>query len=58
MIVLDTNVVSALMLPIPDPSVPAWLDKQPAESVWITSVTAFEIGVGLELLPEGRRAGP
>ena len=33
----------------------AWLDRQPAESVWITSVTLFEARLGLALLPSGRR---
>ena len=33
----------------------AWLDRQPAESVWITSVTLFEARLGLALLPGGRR---
>jgi toxin FitB len=55
MIVLDTNVVSALMRKDADPMVTAWLDRQPAESVWITAVTVFEVHFGLELLPPGRR---
>ena len=55
MIVLDTNVISALMHNEPEPAVVAWLDRQPADSVWITAVTAFEIRMGFELLPEGRR---
>ena len=33
----------------------AWLDRQPAESVWITSITLFEARFGLALLPKGRR---
>ena len=33
----------------------AWLDRQPAESVWITSITLFEARFGLALLPTGRR---
>ena len=33
----------------------AWLDRQPPESVWITSITVFESRLGLALLPEGRR---
>ena len=33
----------------------AWLDRQPAESVWITSITLFEARFGLALLPSGRR---
>ena len=32
-----------------------WLDRQPAESVWITSITLFETYLGLALLPSGRR---
>lgn len=38
-----------------DPAVVAWLDLQPSESVWTTSVTVFEIRFGLELLASGRR---
>ena len=40
----------------PDPSVVEWLDRQPAESVWITSITLFEARLGLALLPKGRRS--
>jgi len=55
MIILDTNVISALMLSTPDERVVAWLDRCPSESVWTTSVTVFEIRLGLELLVTGRR---
>ena len=55
MIILDTNVLSALMRTAPDASVVAWLDRQNAESVWITSITLFEARLGLALLPKGRR---
>ena len=55
MIVLDTNVVSALMRREPDPVVVAWLDGLPPESVWTTSITVFEVRLGLELLETGRR---
>jgi len=54
-IVLDTNVLSALMRKTPEAPVVAWLDRQPPESVWITSVTLFEVRFGLALLPRGRR---
>jgi predicted nucleic acid-binding protein len=54
-IVLDTNVLSALMRRQPEPAVVEWLDRQPADSVWITSVTLFEVRLGLGLLPAGRR---
>jgi predicted nucleic acid-binding protein len=54
-IVLDTNVLSALMRTTPDAVVVEWLDRQPADSVWITSITVFEARFGLALLPKGRR---
>jgi predicted nucleic acid-binding protein len=54
-IILDTNVLSALMRTAPEAPVLAWLDHQPAESVWITSITLFEVRLGLALLPTGRR---
>ena len=55
MIVLDTNVVSALMRGEPDPLVVSWLDSLPSESIWTTSITVFEIRLGLEVLAEGQR---
>ena len=55
MIILDTNVLSALMRTVPERFVVAWLDRQPAQSVWITSITLFEARFGLALLPTGRR---
>jgi predicted nucleic acid-binding protein len=54
-IILDTNVLSALMRDEPDPAVVTWLDTQPAESIWTTSITIFEVRTGLELLDPSRR---
>jgi predicted nucleic acid-binding protein len=54
-IVLDTNVLSALMRTRPDAVVVEWLDRQPADSIWVTSITVFEARFGLSLLPKGRR---
>jgi len=54
-IILDTNVLSALMRPKPDVKVAAWLNQQPAQSVWITAITVFEAYFGIELLASGRR---
>jgi predicted nucleic acid-binding protein len=54
-IILDTNVLSALMRTAPETAVVQWLDRQPAESIWITSITLFETRLGLALLPRGRR---
>ena len=55
MIILDTNVLSAFMRPTPDRPVIEWLDRQPSESVWTSSVTIFEMVLGIEITPEGRR---
>jgi predicted nucleic acid-binding protein len=56
MIILDTNVLSDLMRQMPDHRVLAWLDRQPQTSVWITSLTMFEIQFGIEtLVPSKRR---
>ncbi len=55
MIVLDTNVISAVMRATPEQAVVAWLDAQPSESVWTTAVTVFEIRYGLCSLPPGKR---
>ena len=55
MIILDTNVLSALMQQPSNPQVIAWLDDQAAESIWITSITLFEARYGLDLLPAGQR---
>jgi hypothetical protein len=56
MIILDTNVLSALMRAVPDPPVIAWLDRQPRTSIWITSITLLEIRFGLEIMAKGRRS--
>jgi predicted nucleic acid-binding protein len=55
MIVIDTNVLSALMRRDPEPRVVTWLDGLPAESVWTTAMTVFEVQFGLSLLVVGRR---
>jgi predicted nucleic acid-binding protein len=55
MIILDTNVVSELMRPNPDPQVLRWLEQQPHEHLDTTAVSVAEIQYGLCRLPEGRR---
>jgi predicted nucleic acid-binding protein len=55
MIVVDTNVLSALMRRVPDPSVITWLDGQPRTSVWTTSITILEVQFGLQVMPAGKR---
>lgn len=55
MIILDTNVLSALMQQTPNQNVIDWLDKQPRTSIWTTSVTVLEIRFGLQVMPLGKR---
>lgn len=52
---LVTNVLSQLMREVPDRPVAEWLDRQAAESIWITSITVLEARLGLALLPKGKR---
>ncbi|KDA06274.1 plasmid stability protein StbB [Microbacterium sp. CH12i] len=55
MILLDTNVISEPMRPHPDPAVVAWLDRQSADTLYLTTISLAEIRYGLSLLPEGSR---
>ncbi|CDX61677.1 plasmid stability protein StbB [Mesorhizobium sp. LCM 4577] len=55
MILLDTNVVSEVMRPQPNPAVLAWLDDQVAETLYLSSVTLAEVLFGIEAMPAGRR---
>jgi predicted nucleic acid-binding protein len=54
-IILDTNVVSEVLKPAPQPRVLEWLAGQPRASLFITTVTRGEILYGVRLLPDGRR---
>ncbi|WP_240097453.1 type II toxin-antitoxin system VapC family toxin [Thermomonas flagellata] len=55
MILLDTNVVSEPLRPAPDAGVIAWLDAQPLETLYLSSITVAELRAGVALLPKGRR---
>ncbi|HMQ65178.1 MAG TPA: type II toxin-antitoxin system VapC family toxin [Arachnia sp.] len=54
MIVLDTNVVSEVLRPAPDPTVVAWLGALTGD-VAVTAVTLAELLAGVRRLSEGRR---
>lgn len=58
MIILDSNVVTELMRPAPDPAVMRWFGSQPAEDLNVTAVTVAETLCGIELIPTGRRRDP
>ena len=55
MILLDTNVVSEPMKPAPEPSVLAWLDAQPIETLHMPAPGLAEMLTGIERLPHGKR---
>jgi predicted nucleic acid-binding protein len=55
MIILDTNVLSALMRVTPDKDVVAWLDRQPRTSIWTTAITILEVQFGLQIMASGKR---
>jgi predicted nucleic acid-binding protein len=54
-IVLDTNVVSEPLRPMPDPAVLAWLDRQQAATLYLTTVNVAELLAGVEALLAGKR---
>jgi predicted nucleic acid-binding protein len=54
-IVLDTNVVSEPLRPVPAPQVLAWLDRQSPATLYLTAVNVAELMDGVARLPDGRR---
>lgn len=57
MILLDTNILSELMRPIPEPAVETWVGAQPASGMFISAITEAELRYGVALLPKGLRRG-
>jgi toxin FitB len=55
MIILDTNVVSEPLKPVPAQAVLDWLDRQAPETLYLTAVSLAELLAGVEALPQGRR---
>ena len=55
MILLDTNVMSELIKPQPDPAVAAFLAVQPLEILFVPSLVVAEIRYGIRRCPPGRR---
>ena len=47
MFVLDTNVVSELMRPTPDPVIASWVAERTTSNVFLTAVTEAELRFGL-----------
>ena len=55
MFVLDTNVLSELMRPAPEPVVANWVGQQTRSALFTTAITEAEIFYGIELMPDGHR---
>lgn len=55
MIVLDTNVLSEFMRPMPAPQVARWLEDAEPRRLAITAVSVMEITYGVARLPAGHR---
>jgi toxin FitB len=54
-IILDTNVISEAMKPVPDPSMHGWLQRQPLATIYTTSVSLAELMQGISVLPDSCR---
>ena len=54
MIILDTNVVSALMQTERNAGLEQWINRQPRDIFWLTAVSYFELRAGIERLATGR----
>ena len=55
MIVLDTNVISEVLRPVPDERVELWLLGLPADEAAVAAPTVAELYYGIEQLPQGRK---
>ena len=55
MIVLDTNVLSEALKPLPSSTVLRWLAAQIPSAVFTTTITLAEVLYGVEALPPGKR---
>jgi predicted nucleic acid-binding protein len=55
MFILDTNVVSELFRPRPDPAVEHWFEAADPAQLYVTSISKAESLLGLALMPDGRR---
>ena len=55
MILIDTNVVSAIMAPVPPRLVLDWINRQETVTLYLSTITIAEIGYSLWILPDGKR---
>jgi predicted nucleic acid-binding protein len=55
MLVLDTNILSAIMRPEPERIIADWIVCQPSEELFTAAICQAEILAGLAIMPSGRR---
>lgn len=55
MYILDTNVISELFRPRPEPLVSDWIERHPPEQFFVTSISKAESLLGLTMMPDGKR---
>jgi toxin FitB len=55
MMIVDTNVLSEVMKPVPSERVLHWLASHPAAALYTTSITVAEVFYGIGILPDGNR---
>lgn len=55
MLILDTNVISEILRPLPNEAVVSWFESLPKQQLFTTAVTQAEILYGIALLPPGSR---
>lgn len=55
MILLDTNVISELVRPVPQPAVQNFLRSHPPEELFTSAICEAEIRYGVARIPAGRR---
>lgn len=55
MIVLDTNVISEVFRPAPNPTVLRWVETQDGHELFTTAISEAEIFREIEFMPAGRR---
>ena len=53
--ILDTNIISELMNETPNLQVIQWIDEQPVDDLFISSITVAEILFGINRLEQGKR---
>jgi len=55
LIILDTNIISELLRPSPEPEVEVWLAAQDGAEVYLTAISEAELRYGVAILPKGKR---